>query len=59
MKYFPELRYFQILRNLDIISVDLNSCIIDDFSTVDKELLKRVKESNLYKTIKKLDDDRL
>ena len=49
---FPELRFHQILHGLDIIIVDLNSDFIDDFYTKDEQILKRVKETDLYKKLK-------
>jgi len=51
---YPELRYHQVLHSLDIIrSTMINDelVVIDDFNTEDVELLKRIRNSKLYKKL--------
>jgi len=59
---YPELRYHQVLHSLEIIqSTIINDelVIIDDFDADDVELLKRIRNSDLYKkVIKKINSQK-
>ena len=62
IKHFPHLRYHQILHNLNVIvPADLNDenqkYTVDEFGINDDYVIKRVKSSNLYKTIISLEKD--